>query len=96
MRSRSKAVRPNLSLHPLLREDAAVPDDTPGELVLRATDPYAFMTGYLGMPDETLAATRNMWFHTGDRVIRQEDGRFHFVDRIKDVIRQRGPLLLEN
>ncbi len=72
------------------QEDAAVPDGTPGELVLRATDPYAFMTGYLGMPDETLAATRNMWFHTGDRVIRQEDGRFHFIDRIKDVIRRRG------
>jgi len=44
----------------------------------------------VGMPEETLAATRNMWFHTGDRVIRQEDGRFHFVDRIKDVIRRRG------
>jgi crotonobetaine/carnitine-CoA ligase len=71
-------------------EDAPVPHGTPGELVLRATEPHAFMTEYLGMPEATLTATRNMWFHTGDRVVRREDGTFHFVDRIKDVIRRRG------
>ena len=30
------------------------------------------------------------WFHTGDRVIRDDDGYFRFVDRLKDSIRRRG------
>ena len=72
------------------QHDAEVRDGTPGELVLRAREPYAFSTGYFRMPDETLAAWRNLWFHTGDRVLRDADGFFQFVDRIKDVIRRRG------
>jgi carnitine-CoA ligase len=35
-------------------------------------------------------AWRNLWFHTGDRVIRETDGYFRFVDRLKDAIRRRG------
>ncbi len=71
-------------------DDAAVPDGTAGELVLRADEPYAFATGYWRMPDQTAAAWRNLWFHTGDRVIRAADGSYRFVDRIKDAIRRRG------
>ena len=48
------------------------------------------MTGYFGEPDKTVEAWRNLWFHTGDRVICREDGSFHFVDRLKDSIRRRG------
>ena len=33
---------------------------------------------------------RNLWFHTGDRVVRDEDGWFAFMDRLKDAIRRRG------
>lgn len=61
-----------------------------GELILRAEDPFAFATGYFGMPDKTVEAWRNLWVHTGDRVVCDEDGYFRFVDRIKDVIRRRG------
>jgi crotonobetaine/carnitine-CoA ligase len=35
-------------------------------------------------------AWRNGWFHTGDRVVRDADGRFRFLDRLKDAIRRRG------
>jgi crotonobetaine/carnitine-CoA ligase len=28
--------------------------------------------------------------HTGDRVVRQSDGYFRFIDRLKDTIRRRG------
>src|SRR5262249_28091429 len=35
-------------------------------------------------------AWRNLWFHTGDRVVRDADGYFFFVDRLKDAIRRRG------
>ena len=42
------------------------------------------------MPDKTAEAWRDGWFHTGDRVARDADGTFRFVDRIKDAIRRRG------
>ena len=42
------------------------------------------------MADKTVEAWRNLWFHTGDRVICDADGYFHFVDRMKDAIRRRG------
>ena len=42
------------------------------------------------MPEKTVEAWCNLWFHTGDRVVRDADGAFRFVDRIKDAIRRRG------
>jgi carnitine-CoA ligase len=71
-------------------EDNEVPDGTPGELVLRAEAPFAFATGYFGTPEKTVEAWRNLWFHTGDRVVREPDGYVKFVDRLKDAIRRRG------
>jgi carnitine-CoA ligase len=71
-------------------EDNEVPDGTPGELMLRAAAPFAFATGYFGTPEKTVEAWRNLWFHTGDRVIREPDGYYKFVDRLKDAIRRRG------
>ncbi len=70
--------------------DYEVPDDTPGELLLRADAPYAFASGYFGMPEATVETWRNLWVHTGDRVVRKADGSFRFVDRIKESIRRRG------
>lgn len=61
-----------------------------GELVLRADEPFAFATGYFGMPDKTAEAWKNQWFHTGDRVIQDADARFRFVDRLQDAIRRRA------
>jgi crotonobetaine/carnitine-CoA ligase len=71
-------------------EDNDVADGEPGELVLRADAPFAFATGYFGAAEKTVEAWRNLWFHSGDRVIRGLDGYFKFVDRLKDVIRRRG------
>jgi crotonobetaine/carnitine-CoA ligase len=71
-------------------EDGEVPDGVDGELLLRNGPPFAFATGYFGMPEKTVEAWRNLWFHTGDRVVREPDGWFRFVDRIKDTIRRRG------
>jgi crotonobetaine/carnitine-CoA ligase len=42
------------------------------------------------MPEATVRAFRNLWFHTGDRGRMDEDGYFYFVDRMKDAIRRRG------
>jgi crotonobetaine/carnitine-CoA ligase len=70
--------------------DRPVPDGVDGELLLRNGPPFSFATGYFAMPEKTVEAWRNLWFHTGDRVIREPDGWFRFVDRIKDTIRRRG------
>ena len=61
-----------------------------GEIVVRPKKPYIVMTEYYNMPDETLEAYRNLWFHTGDYAKQDEDGYFYFVDRKKDAIRRRG------
>ena len=71
-------------------DDNEVPAGEPGELILRAREPFAFATGYFGMPEQTVTAWRNLWFHTGDRVVREADGYFRFLDRMKDAIRRRG------
>src|SRR5215471_11223799 len=71
-------------------QDNPLPPGVAGELVLRADEPFAFATGYFGMPDKTVEAWRNLWFHTGDRVVRESDGFFRFMDRMKDAIRRRG------
>ncbi|MCP3468981.1 ATP-dependent acyl-CoA ligase [Bradyrhizobium sp. CCGUVB1N3] len=70
--------------------DSEVPDGQAGELVLRAREPFAFATGYFGMPEKTVEAWRNLWFHSGDRVVRDSDGHYRFIDRMKDSIRRRG------
>ncbi len=61
-----------------------------GEIMVRPKQPWGFMSGYVGMPEKTLEAWRNFWFHTGDAARLDEQGRFVFVDRIKDCIRRRG------
>src|SRR5437762_3217513 len=70
--------------------DNALPDGVPGELALRATEPFAFASGYFGMPEKTVEAWRNLWFHSGDRVVRDPDRHYRFIDRMKDSIRRRG------
>lgn len=55
-----------------------------GELVLRSRVPFAFATGYLGGPPF------RDWFRTGDRVAREADGSFRFLDRLQESIRRRG------
>ena len=61
-----------------------------GELLVRPKAPYGFMAGYNAMPEETVKAWRNLWFHTGDAMRRDADGYHYFVDRMKDCIRRRA------
>ena len=83
-------LRPGFDAAVLDAEDNPLPDGETGELALRPVEPFSFATGYFAMPDKTVEAWRNFWFHTGDRVIREADGRFRFLDRMKDAIRRRG------
>ncbi|MDT9591679.1 AMP-binding protein [Nocardioides zeae] len=61
-----------------------------GELVVRPVHPWTCSNGYYGMPEKTLEAWRNLWFHTGDALRKDEDGWFYFIDRYKDALRRRG------
>ena len=70
--------------------DEPVPHGDLGEILVRPKVPFGFMAGYHAMPDRTVEAWRNLWFHTGDAGTMDETGLVTFVDRIKDCIRRRG------
>ena len=70
--------------------DNEVPAGEIGEIVFRPREPYIMMLEYYNMPEETLEAFRNLWFHTGDLAKKDADGYFYFVDRKKDALRRRG------
>jgi crotonobetaine/carnitine-CoA ligase len=70
--------------------DEELPPNTVGEIVVRPKQPWCFMIGYNAMPEKTVEAWRNFWFHTGDAGTCDEEGYFYFIDRIRDCIRRRG------
>jgi crotonobetaine/carnitine-CoA ligase len=70
--------------------DIEVPTGQTGELICRPARPFSMMSEYINMPDKTVEAFKNLWFHTGDIVKKDEEGYFYFVDRKKDYIRRRG------
>jgi crotonobetaine/carnitine-CoA ligase len=88
--STGKWVTPDYQVRVVDENDYEVPDGQIGELLVRTTEPWRMLAGYFNMPDKTAQAWRNGWFHTGDGVIRDASGRYHFVDRIKDSMRRRG------
>ena len=71
-------------------DETEVPRGTTGELVVRARRPFGISLGYWGNPAATVEAWQNLWFHTGDLVVQEEDDSFRYVDRLKDSIRRRG------
>lgn len=83
-------VRPGFSIR--IADDRGLPvaPGEAGELLIRSDQPHALATGYHGMPEATTQAWQDLWFHSGDRVVMDDDGWVRFVDRIKDVIRRRG------
>lgn len=71
-------------------EDREVAAGQVGEIVIRPLEPGLITSGYYGMPEATLATFRNLWLHSGDLGIRDEDGYLYFVTRAKEAIRRRG------
>ena len=47
-------------------DDQEVPAGETGEIVFRPREPFTMMSGYYNMPEKTLEAYRNLWFHSGD------------------------------
>ena len=70
--------------------DQPLPAGTSGALLIRSRHPFSLASGYNRMPEKTVEAWRNLWFHSGDRVVEGEDGYLTFVDRMTDSLRRRG------
>jgi long-chain acyl-CoA synthetase len=64
-----------------------LPDGERGEICIRG---HNIMKGYLGRPEATAETMRGGWFHSGDVGIRDPDGSYRIVDRVKDMIIRGG------
>jgi crotonobetaine/carnitine-CoA ligase len=71
-------------------DDHEVPIGTDGEIVLRPKRPHVMFEGYWGRAEETVGASRNLWYHTGDIGHLDGDRYLYFVDRKADYLRRRG------
>jgi fatty-acyl-CoA synthase len=64
------------------------PPGTPGELLFRG--PNAF-DGYFRDPEQTAKVVdADGWFHTGDQVVADDDGRLTFLGRLRDMLKVGG------
>lgn len=70
--------------------DATLPVGAIGEIAVRPRRPWVTFQGYQAMPEATVKAWRNLWFHTGDLGRLDEEGRLWFADRVNDRIRRRA------
>lgn len=66
------------------------PVDEVGELVMRPRIASVLFSMYLGKPDYSLHAFRDLWFHTGDLASRDADGVFYYSGRRGERIRVKG------
>ncbi len=64
-------------------DDVEVPRGTVGEVIVRGPN---VMLGYWNKPEQTAAALRGGWMHTGDGARMDDDGFIFVVDRMKDMI----------
>jgi len=71
-------------------KDAEVPAGVDGEIVVRPRYPSIMFIGYYNDSEQTVTKWRNLWFHTGDRGRKDEDGYYYFLGRLGDRIRRRG------
>jgi len=70
--------------------EMVVGPDTVGELLVRPDGDYCMLLEYYNMPEKTVEAWRNLWFHSGDYFTYDQEGYYYFVDRKKDALRRRG------
>jgi acyl-CoA synthetase (AMP-forming)/AMP-acid ligase II len=64
-------------------DDEPLPNGEIGEIIARGPQ---MMRGYWNLPDESAAALRGGWMHTGDAGVLDDDGYIYIQDRVKDMI----------
>lgn len=83
------AMKPHAGVQVEIRGTSGMPvaDGEPGEICVRG---WSLMKGYYKLPEQTDAALRDGWLHTGDLGVLSSDGRLRFVGRLKDMFRVGG------
>jgi long-chain acyl-CoA synthetase len=75
--------RPGMDVRVLGEDDVELPVGEIGEVCVQGP---AVMAGYWQRPDETAAALRHGWLHTGDLGRFDDHGYLYLLDRAKDLI----------
>lgn len=78
---------PGVELQIVNEQGQPVPVGEVGEVIARGSN---VMKGYYNLPEETAAAIRDGWLHTGDMGRFDEDGYVYIVERKKDLIIRGG------
>lgn len=81
---------PDFEVAILDEQDRRLPAGEAGRICVRPRVPHVMMLGYEGDAGATVAAWRNLWFHTSDRGRFDADGFLYFIDRLKYSIRRGG------
>lgn len=81
---------PDFELAIVDEDDRVLPSGTYGEVVARPVVPHVLSPGYEGDDTHTLLSRRNLWFHTGDLGMIDENGFVYFKERMGNAIRVKG------
>ncbi|MDX1514738.1 MAG: AMP-binding protein, partial [Gammaproteobacteria bacterium] len=61
-----------------------------GQIIVRGEPGLTLMKEYYRNPQATAETIRDGWLWSGDNAYQDDDGYFHFVDRVKDMIKRSG------
>ncbi|AZO41908.1 ATP-dependent acyl-CoA ligase [Mesorhizobium sp. M7D.F.Ca.US.005.01.1.1] len=70
--------------------DRRLPPGTVGEIVSRPNKSWSMFSGYYRADAKTVQTLRNLWYHSGDAGVMDEDGWLYFKHRLNEAIRRRG------
>ncbi|MER8499389.1 AMP-binding protein [Mesorhizobium sp. M1142] len=70
--------------------DRPLPPGTVGEIVSRPNKSWSMFSGYYRAEAKTVQTLRNLWYHSGDAGVMDEDGWLYFKHRLNEAIRRRG------
>lgn len=86
-------IRPSMDVRIFDADDRELAPGEAGEIVVRPREPNVILSGYYRKPEALAEASRNFWFHTGDRGAIDADGYLWFHGRTKELIRRAGEMI---
>lgn len=70
--------------------DRPLPPGEIGEIVSRPKKSWSMFSGYHRAEAKTVQTLRNLWYHSGDAGVMDDDGWLYFKHRLNEAIRRRG------